>query len=258
MVLKLGILASGRGTDFQAILDHIRMKILVDVEVKLVIYNNKDAYVRERAENAGIKTRYIQGTVGQKFDSKESREDARVEFDKQVVESCNDEGVELIVCAGFNQILSEYLVEHYANRILNIHPAYDVVNYGGYGMVGMKVHNAVIEAGEKVSGCTVHYIDSTVDLGPVLLQAKVPIYDGDTAESLAERVLVIEHRTYPKAIQLHADKRVKIENNKSVVDIDSSGWEKKWNDRQIEYFLYQRDEWLKENKELSRILNPNA
>ena len=258
MVLKLGILASGRGTDFQAILDHIRMKILVDVEVKLVIYNNKDAYVRERAENAGIKTKFIQGTVGQKFDSKESREDARVEFDKQVVESCNDEGVELIVCAGFNQILSEYLVEHYANRILNIHPAYDVVNYGGYGMVGMKVHNAVIEAGEKVSGCTVHYIDSTVDLGPVLLQAKVPIYDGDTAESLAERVLVIEHRTYPKAIQLHADKRVRIENNKSVVDIDSSGWEKKWNDRQIEYFLYQRDEWLKENKELSRILNPNA
>jgi len=258
LVLKLGILASGRGTDFQAILDHIRMKILVDVEVKLVIYNNKDAYVRERAENAGIKTKFIQGTVGQKFDSKESREDARVEFDKQVVESCNDEGMELIVCAGFNQILSEYLVEHYANRILNIHPAYDVVNYGGYGMVGMKVHNAVIEAGEKVSGCTVHYIDSTVDLGPVLLQAKVPIYNGDTAESLAERVLVIEHRTYPKAIQLHADKRVRIENNKSVVDIDSSGWEKKWNDRQIEYFLYQRDEWLKENKELSRILNPNA
>ena len=258
MVLKLGILASGRGTDFQAILDHIRMKILVNVEVKLVIYNNKDAYVRERAENAGIKTKFIQGTVGQKFDSKESREDARVEFDKQVVESCNNEGVELIVCAGFNQILSEYLVEHYTNRILNIHPAYDVVNYGCYGMVGMKVHNAVIEAGEKISGCTVHYIDSTVDLGPVLLQAKVPIYNRDTAESLAERVLVIEHRTYPKAIQLHADKRVKIENNKSVVDITSGDWEKKWNDRQIEYFLYQRDEWRKENKELSRILNPNA
>ena len=258
MVLKLGILASGRGTDFQAILDHIRMKILVNVEVKLVIYNNKDAYVRERAENAGIKTKFIQGTVGQKFDSKELREDARVEFDKQVVESCNNEGVELIVCAGFNQILSEYLVEHYTNRILNIHPAYDVVNYGGYGMVGMKVHNAVIEAGEKISGCTVHYIDSTVDLGPVLLQAKVPIYNRDTAESLAERVLVIEHRTYPKAIQLHADKRVRIENNKSVIDVTSGGWEKKWNDRQIEYFLYQRDEWRKENKELSRILNPNA
>ena len=257
MVLKLGILASGRGTDFQAILDHIRMKILVDVEVKLVIYNNKDAYVRERAENAGIKAKFIQGTVGQKFDSKELRENARIEFDKQVVEFCNDEGVELIICAGFNQILSEYLVEHYTNRILNIHPAYDVVNYGGYGMVGMKVHNAVIEAGEKVSGCTVHYIDSTVDLGPILLQAKVPIYNGDTADSLAERVLVIEHRTYPKAIQLHADKRVKIENNKSVVDIISGGWEKKWNDRQIEYFLYQRDEWRKENKELSRILNPN-
>ena len=125
-------------------------------------------------------------------------------------------------------------------------------------MVGMKVHNAVIEAGEKFSGCTVHYIDSTVDLGPILLQAKVPIYDGDTAESLAERVLVIEHRTYPKAIQLHADNRAKIENNKAIVDLNSEGWEKKWNNKQIKYFLYQRDEWRKENKELSRILNPNA
>jgi len=258
LVLRLGILASGRGTDFQAILDHIRMKILVNVEVKLVIYNNKDAYVRERAEKVGIKTKFIQGIVDQKFDSKELREKARVEFDKKVVESCKNEDVELIVCAGFNQILSEYLVEHYANRILNIHPAYDVVNYGGYGMVGMKVHNAVINAGEKVSGCTVHYIDSTVDLGPILLQAQVPIYDGDTAEALAERVLVIEHRTYPKAIQLHVDNRAKIENNKLVVDKTSDGWEKKWNDRQIEYFLYQRDEWRKENKELSRILNPNA
>ena len=258
MVLKLGILASGRGTDFQAILDHVNMKILDNVEIKLVIYNNKDATVRDRAEQAGIKTLFIQGTVGQKFESKEQREQARIEFDKQVVEACKNEDVELIVCAGFNQILSEYLVEHYTNRILNIHPAFDVVNYGGYGMVGMKVHNAVIEAGEKFSGCTVHYIDSTADLGPILLQAKVPIYDGDTAESLAERVLVIEHRTYPKAIQLHADNRAKIENNKAIVDLNSEGWEKKWNDKQIKYFLYQRDEWRKENKELSRILNPNA
>ena len=258
MVLKLGILASGRGTDFQAILDHIDMKILVNVEIKLVIYNNEDAGVRDRAEQSGIKTLFLHGTVGQKFHSKEQRELARIEFDKQVVDACKNEGVELIVCAGFNQILSKYLVEHYTNRILNIHPAVDVVNYGGYGMVGMKVHNAVIEANEKFSGCTVHYIDSTVDLGPILLQAKVPVYEGDTAESLSERVLVMEHRTYPKAVQLHADNRVKIENGKAIVDLTSDGWNKKWNDKQIKYFLYQRDEWRKKNKELSRILNPNA
>ena len=106
MVLKLGILASGRGTDFQAILDHINMKILVNVEIKLVIYNSKDAEVRNRAEQAGIKTLFLHGTVGQKFDSKEQRELARIEFDKQVVNACKNEGVELIVCAGFNQILS--------------------------------------------------------------------------------------------------------------------------------------------------------
>ena len=256
MVLKLGILASGRGTDFQSILDHINMKILADVEVRLVIYNNKDAKVRERAEQAGIKTSFIQGTVGQKFNSKENRELARIEFDKQVVDTCKNIGVELIVCAGFNQILSEYLVEHYKNRILNIHPAVDVVNYGGYGMVGMKVHHAVIEAGEKFSGCTVHYIDSTVDLGPVLLQANVPVYEGDTAESLSERVLVMEHRTYPKAVQLHADNRVKIENGKAIVDLTSNGWNKKWNDKQIKYFLYQRDEYKKQGKDLAKMLRP--
>lgn len=258
MALQLGILASGRGTDFQAILDHIGMQILVNVEIKLVIYNNENAKIRDRAEQAGIKALFIQGTVGRTFDSKEEREIARIEFDKQVVNSCKEEGVELIVCAGFNQILSEHLVEHYANRILNIHPAFDVVKYGGHGMVGMKVHNAIIEGKEKFSGCTVHYIDSTVDLGPILLQAKVPVYEVDTAETLAERVLVMEHRTYPKAIQLHADNRAKFENNKLVVDSTSDGWDKKWNDKQIKYFLYQRDELKKENKELSRILNPNT
>ena len=258
MVLKLGILASGQGTDFQAILDHINMQILVDVEIRLVIYNNKDAKVRDRAEQAGIKTLFLRGTVGKKFDSKEQRELARIEFDKQVVDACKNEGVELIVCAGFNQILSEYLVEHYVNRILNIHPAVDLVKYGGYGMVGMKVHNAVIKSNDKFSGCTVHYIDSTVDMGPILLQVKVPVYEGDNAESLSERILVMEHRTYPKAVQLHADNRVKIENGKAIVDLASGGWNKKWNDKQIKYFLYQRDEWRKKNKELSRILNPNA
>ena len=111
MVLKLGILASGRGTDFQAILDHVNMKILDNVEIKLVIYNNKDATVRDRAEQAGIKTLFIQGTVGQKFESKEQREQARIEFDKQVVEACKNEDVELIVCAGFNQILRKKLLQ---------------------------------------------------------------------------------------------------------------------------------------------------
>ena len=115
MVLKLGILASGRGTGFQAILDHINMKILVNVEIELVVYNNKDAEVSDRAEQAGIKTLFLHGIVGQKFDSKEQRKLARIEFDKQVVDACKNEGVELIVCAGFNQILSEYLVEHYTD-----------------------------------------------------------------------------------------------------------------------------------------------
>ena len=125
-------------------------------------------------------------------------------------------------------------------------------------MVGMKVHEEVIKEREEISGCTVHYIDSTVDRGPILLQAKVPVYENDSAELLSERVLVIEHRTYPKAIQLHVDGRVKINDNKADVDLKSENWENKWNKNQIKYCLYQRDEWKKQGKDLAKILHPDV
>ena len=170
MVLKLGILASGRGSDFQAILDHVKMGILQNVEIKLLVSNVENAFVIERAKNQRVDAEFIQGSTGMKFESNGDREKFREDFDSNVIEVFNKKGVDLVVCAGFNQIVSNVLVKEFTNRILNIHPAYDVKRFGGYGMVGIKVHKAVIKEREKISGCTVHYIDYTVDRGPILLQ----------------------------------------------------------------------------------------
>ena len=257
MVLKLGILASGRGSDFQAILDHVKMGILQNVAIEALVCNVENAFVIERAKNQGIGTNFIQGSAGMKFESNNEREKFREDFDSKIIEIFNKKDIDLVVCAGFNQIISNVLVKEFTNKILNIHPAYDVKRFGGYGMVGMKVHESVIKEREEISGCTVHYIDSTVDRGPILLQAKVPVYENDSAELLSERVLVIEHRTYPKAIQLHVDGRVKINDNKADVDLRSENWENKWNKNQIKYCLYQRDEWKKQGKDLAKILHPD-
>ncbi|MFQ6011305.1 MAG: formyltransferase family protein [Nitrososphaerales archaeon] len=224
------MLASGTGTDFQAILDHVKLGILVGVSIDVLVTNRSDAGVKIKASAAGIESRYIEGISGVKFSTKEEREEKRLQFDKEAVEVFTAKGVDLIVSAGFNQILSPHIVREFKNRITNIHPAYDVERFGGPGMVGLKVHQAVIEAGTTSSGCAVHYIDSTVDRGPVLLRAEVPVLKNDTAELLSERVLAMEHRTYPKAIQLHADRRVIIDETarKVLLDLYSDTWELEW------------------------------
>jgi folate-dependent phosphoribosylglycinamide formyltransferase PurN len=124
-------------------------------------------------------------------------------------------------------------------RVLNIHPAYDTVQYGGVGMFGDKVHKAVLANDEQYSGCTVHYVDNTVDLGPVILRQRVTVKIGDNAESLSDRILVWEHRSYSKAIQIHVDNELERRNNLAPEDIVDDEWEKSWNERQKKYFEYQ-------------------
>ena len=150
MVLKLGILASGRGSDFQAILDHVKMGILQNVTIEVLVCNVENAFVIERAKNQGIGTNFIQGSAGMKFESNNEREKFREDFDSKIIEIFNKKDIDLVVCAGFNQIISNVLVKEFTNRILNIHPAYDVKRFGGYGMVGMKVHEAVIKEREEI------------------------------------------------------------------------------------------------------------
>ena len=131
MVLKLGILASGRGSDFQAILDHVKMGILQNVTIEVLVCNVENAFVIERAKNQGIGTNFIQGSAGMKFESNNEREKFREDFDSKIIEIFNKKDIDLVVCAGFNQIISNVLVKEFTNRILNIHRAYDVKRFGG-------------------------------------------------------------------------------------------------------------------------------
>ncbi len=235
------MLASGRGSDFQSILDHIRLDVLQGVEPVLLISNNPQAYALKRAQNAGVTTERIDGIVGKKFPDKESRRKAREEFDTAVLEVLKQHKATVIALAGFNQIVSPIIIDNYRMRIMNIHPAYDTARYGGVGMVGEKVHEAVLANRERHSGCTVHYVDYTVDLGPTILRQRVSVKENDTAKSLADRILVWEHRTYSKALQVHVDREFERRSRLSEAEILEDAWEKRWNERQTRYLQYQRE-----------------
>jgi len=237
---RLAVLASGRGTDFQSILDHINLNILQDVEPVLLICNNSDAFALTRAKKAGVKTKYIEGIVGKKFPDLDSRRNARMKFDSAVIEELKKHKTTVIALAGFNQIVSPVLIDSYGMRVLNIHPAFDTERYGGVGMYGDHVHKAVLANHESYSGCTVHYVDNTVDLGPVILRQRVPIKNDDTVESLSDRILVWEHRSYAKALQIHVDNNLK-KINLSQKDVHEDEWEIRWNERQKKYINYQTE-----------------
>ena len=241
---RLAVIASGRGTDFQSILDHIKLNILQGIEPALLICNTPGAYAMTRARKAGVRTEYIEGIVGKKFPDKESRGKARREFDVKVMEELSRYKITVIALAGFNQIVSPVLIDSFSMRVLNIHPAYDTVQYGGVGMYGARVHRAVLANNEQYSGCTVHYVDNTVDLGPVILRQRVAVKSGDTIDSLSDRILVWEHRSYSKAIQIHVDNELERRNSLAIEDFEDDEWEKKWNERQKNYIEYQKEHSL--------------
>jgi phosphoribosylglycinamide formyltransferase-1 len=197
--LHLGVLASGRGSNLQSIVDASE-KGELDAAVKVVISNNSKAYALERARNHGIPAVHLSH---KQFETAEA-------FDRAFLETLSQYEVELIVLAGYMKLISSRIVQAYRNRILNIHPAL-LPSFGGKGMYGIHVHEAVIETGAKISGVTVHIVDEQYDHGPIVLQKAVPVLDEDTPESLAARILPEEHRAYPEAIQLFAQKRIRVE-----------------------------------------------
>ncbi len=177
--LPLVVLISGGGSNLQAIID-----AALPVEIKAVISNKADAYGLERARKAGIPTHHIDHT---EFDGREA-------FDAALMECIDQYQPRLVVLAGFMRILTDGFVEHYAGRLINIHPSL-LPKYKG-----TNTHARAIEAGDAEAGCSVHLVTAELDSGPILLQARVPILKGDTPESLAARVLEQEHRIYPEAI----------------------------------------------------------
>jgi phosphoribosylglycinamide formyltransferase-1 len=249
----LGVLASGRGSDFQSIIDNVRLNVLQNVKIGVLISNNSGAYAIERARLNGLPSLFIEGLSGKKFISPDAKERAREEFDKKAVKALRDHGVDIVALAGFMQILSPYFLNEYPLQIMNIHPAKDIQKYGGPGMYGHHVHEAVLKAGEKESGCTVHYVTGDVDGGPIILQQTVTVKPSDTPDTLSERVLIYEHTIYSKAIQLHVDGRLKVDGKSVRVDF-SGDWEKKWETRERAYIRFQTEELLKEGKRIEDIL----
>jgi phosphoribosylglycinamide formyltransferase-1 len=198
--LRLGVLASGGGSNLQAILDAAAAGKL-DAAV-VVVVSDVECGAQERARQAGIAAVVVDRRDKARYPTREA-------FEVGLVEALRAHEVELVCHAGFLR-MAPSLAEAYAGRMMNIHPAL-LPSFGGPGMWGHHVHQAVLDCGCKVSGCTIHFATAGTDEGPIILQRCVPVEENDTAETLAARILPHEHALYPQAIQLFAEGRLRIE-----------------------------------------------
>ncbi len=195
--VRLAVLLSGGGTSLQNLIERIRAGTL-RAEIAVVIASRPDAYGLARARTAGIPA----VTVARK-----AYPDVAA-FNDALHAALEPHAVELVALAGFLSLFEPRA--RYAGRVMNIHPAL-IPAFCGTGFYGRRVHEAVLAAGVKVSGCTVHFADEQYDHGPIILQGCVPVHDDDTPETLAARVLALEHELYPQAIQLFADGRLRVD-----------------------------------------------
>lgn len=184
-MVKISVLVSGGGTNLQALIDKIQSRELQGVEIVQVISSKEGTFALERAEKAGIKGKVVKDT-------------------ETLLKELAAEGTDLVVLAGYMKVLDSVVIQAYRQRIVNIHPSL-IPKYCGKGFYGKRVHQAVLEGGETVSGATVHFVDEGVDTGEIILQKEVPVMQGDTADTLAARVLETEHIIFAQAIQKVAD-----------------------------------------------------
>lgn len=176
--IKIAVFVSGGGTNLQALIDSQKSGVITSGEITLVVSNNPNAYALERAENAGIKT----AVVSRKECASQS------EFEEKLISLLCENGIELIVLAGFMCILSENFTSKYPKRIINVHPSL-IPSFCGKGFYGLNVHRAALEYGVKVTGATVHFVNEIPDGGEIIMQKAVSIQDGDTPEVLQKRVM---------------------------------------------------------------------
>ena len=192
--VRIGVLVSGRGSNFQAILDASAAGRL-SADVVVVLSDVADAYALERARRHNVPAIF----------EDPKRHGSREAFDKALIGHLEDHRVELVCLAGFMRVMTPAFVGHYRNRVMNIHPALLPA------FPGLHVQGKALKHGVKFSGCTVHFVDEGVDTGPIIIQAVVPVLDGDTEETLSARILRYEHQIYPRAIQLYAEGRLKVD-----------------------------------------------
>jgi phosphoribosylglycinamide formyltransferase-1 len=196
-MINLGVLASGSGTNLQAIIDAAEKKE-ISAEVKVVISDREDAYALQRAKKHNIPNYFVNL---KNFSSKE-------EYEREILRILKEHNVDLVVLAGYMKIVGKTLLSAYRNRIMNIHPALLP------SFPGLEAWKQAIDYGVKISGVTVHFVDEGMDTGPIILQAAVPVFEDDTPDSLLSRIHQEEYKIYKKAIQLFAEGKLKIEGRK--------------------------------------------
>jgi phosphoribosylglycinamide formyltransferase-1 len=199
--VPIGVLISGSGTNLQAIIDAIEANKL-DATIQLVLSNRADAYGLVRAKNHGILAEVLDH---KNFTSREA-------FDAAAVETLKSRGVELVVLAGFMRLLTEGFVNAWRNRLINIHPALLP------SFRGIDTHRRALKRGVKLHGATVHFVRQETDTGPIIAQAAVPVLASDTPDTLGARVLAAEHKLYPLALRLIAEGKVRVEEDRAIVD----------------------------------------
>ncbi len=203
--LRVAVLASGRGSNLQAVIDAIEAG-QVRARIVAVISNKKDAVALERARKHELTDMFV--------DPKPftGRPDSREAYDRSLLEILQQLDVELVLLAGYMKIVTTVLVDAYANRMMNIHPSLLP------SFPGLDVQKKAIDWGCKLAGCTVHFVTEGVDEGPIIIQAAVPVLDADTPETLAARILVQEHTIYPRAVQLFAEGRLRVDGRRVFID----------------------------------------
>lgn len=203
-MLRLAVLVSGGGTNLQALIDQINQSKLEDVSIEVVVSSRKDAFALDRARQHGIKSTAI---------TRKDYPDPE-QFEQALLAQLKQNRIDLVVLAGYLLILPRNIVKKYSNRIINVHPSL-IPSFCGDGYYGLKVHEAVLNRGVKVTGATVHFVDEGTDTGPIILQKAVNVQEGDTPEILQQRVMEeAEWFLLPEAVRLISQGKIIVENNR--------------------------------------------
>ena len=193
MVVKIAVLVSGRGSNLQTIINSIEKGYIENAGINVVISNKGDAYALERGKNHGISTVFL-----------DPNRCDNAGYDRKILEVLKQYDIDLLLLAGYFQLLGPEIIEAYRNRILNIHPSLLP------SFKGLRAQKQALEYGVKVVGCTVHFVDEGLDSGPIILQSCVPVIQGDTEKTLTARILEQEHIIYPEAVRLFVEGKLKI------------------------------------------------
>lgn len=200
--LKIGVLISGLGTNLQSLIENVE-KGMINGQISVVISNRENAYGLKRARQHGIDAVFIDKERYENFE----------QFNDAITDCLKAHGVDLVVLAGYMKILPPKFINTYRNRIINIHPSL-IPSFCGNGYYGLKVHEAAVSYGVKVSGATVHFVNEEADAGPIILQESVKVDYDDSAKTLQQKVLQIEHRILPLAVKYFCEGRLQVEGNK--------------------------------------------